>query len=62
MKCPRCNEELIYEDELDNGYVGEDTYCVTWLMACPKCDYERKLCEIYKVTEREWSTDEECNS
>lgn len=54
MKCPHCNEELIYEDELDSGYYGEEYYCVTWLMSCPKCDYEQKLYETYKLESREW--------
>lgn len=62
MKCPHCNEELIYDDELDNGYYGEEYFCVTWLMVCPKCDYEQKLYETYKLESREWDNNEECNS
>ena len=62
MKCPHCNIELFYDEEVDSDYIDEDIYYVTWDMICPECNYTRRLHETYKIESREWDEDEECNS
>lgn len=52
-KCPKCNEPLIYEDVIDECYTDE-THSMLWQMKCPKCDFEGKLWETYRIESWEW--------
>lgn len=48
-KCPYCNEELDYEEQID--LVNEGDYCYdTWRGFCPKCNHTFVWDEIYNFS------------
>ena len=53
MTCPKCGEEIIYEDITDDVY-GDDTYSRRWHVTCPKCPFEGYLWETYRLESEEW--------
>jgi hypothetical protein len=53
MKCPKCNEELIYDDTLDECY-SDDGYSEKVHAYCPKCPFEGKLWLDYRLVSEEW--------
>lgn len=57
MKCPKCGEEIIYEDITDDVY-GDDTYSRRWRVTCPKCPFEGYLWETYRLESEEWDNEE----
>ena len=53
MKCPKCGEFLIYEDQLLEWYDDEDLY-IKWSVSCSKCSFEGRMWQNYKLESEEW--------
>lgn len=59
MKCPKCGNQLIYEDLLDEYYDSE-VHDEKWRVICPSqdCDFEGKLWQNYRLESEEWVDEE----
>ena len=58
MDCPKCKEDLIYEEIVDEAY-DDQTYARRWEMKCPKCDFHGYLWETYRLESEEWDNEED---
>jgi len=53
MKCPKCGNELVYEDITDDVY-SDDTYSRRWNVHCTLCPFTGYLWETYRLESEEW--------
>lgn len=53
MKCPNCDNELMFEDQLDEYWMGR-SYDVLWRVKCSNCDFEGKLWQSYELVNEDW--------
>ena len=53
MRCPNCDNELMYEEQLDE-YYDDRSHDELWLVKCCSCDFQGKLWENYRLESEEW--------
>ena len=59
-KCPHCNVELEYHDQLSVDY-DDMYYFVNWSVFCPQCQRTFVIAEDYKLTDRRFVDESEEN-
>lgn len=55
MKCPKCGNELIYDDLIEDYYDSE-VHDEKWRVFCPSqdCNFEGVLWQNYRLESEEW--------
>ena len=59
-KCPHCNVELEYHDQLSTDY-DDMYYFVNWSAFCPQCQHTFTFVEDFKLVERRFLNEEDSN-
>ena len=55
MKCPKCGNELIYEDLIED-YYDVEVHDEKWSVFCPSqdCDFHGVIWQNYRLESEEW--------